>query len=149
MQTPSCERFKTIQRTLFLSFKNKNCWENPGNLQATCSIQTTLFILYRKSKYHWELSHYLWRSRVICDLNVSFLCKQSISISACYSLLTGDVMMNRQSGVKMFLSAITAPTVLAHLIDFLIRRCYVNPCKFDPPCLFQIPSTFKGRPIEC
>jgi hypothetical protein len=36
-------------------------------------------------------------------------------------------MINRQSGVKMFLSAITAPIVLAHLIDFLIRRCYVSP----------------------
>jgi hypothetical protein len=42
------------------------------------------------------------------------------------ALLIGDVMMKRQSGVKMFLSAITAPIVLAHLID-LIRRCYVNP----------------------
>jgi hypothetical protein len=30
----------------------------------------------------------------------------------------------------MFLSVITAPIVLAELIDFLIRRCYVN-----PPCL--------------
>jgi hypothetical protein len=36
-------------------------------------------------------------------------------------------MINRRSGVKMFLSLITAPIVLAHLIDFLIRRCYVNP----------------------
>ncbi len=43
------------------------------------------------------------------------------------ALLIGDVKMNRQRGVKMFLSAITAPIVLAHLIDFLIRRCYVNP----------------------
>jgi len=42
------------------------------------------------------------------------------------ALLIGDVMMNRQSGVKMFLSTITLPTVLVHLIDFLIRRCYVN-----------------------
>ena len=47
--------------------------------------------------------------------------------------------MNRRSGVKMFPSLITAPIVLAHLIDFLIRRSYVNPpmfeyssCKFDP-----------------
>jgi hypothetical protein len=29
--------------------------------------------------------------------------------------------MNRQSGVKIFLS------VISHLIDFLIRRCHVNP----------------------
>ncbi len=35
--------------------------------------------------------------------------------------------MNRQSGVKIFLSVITAPIVLAHLIDFLYRRCHVNP----------------------
>jgi hypothetical protein len=36
-------------------------------------------------------------------------------------------MMNRLSGVKMFLSVITAPIVLVQLIDFLIRLCYVNP----------------------
>jgi hypothetical protein len=41
--------------------------------------------------------------------------------------LLGDVWMNWQSGVKMFLSVITAPIVLAHLIDFLIWRCFVNP----------------------
>jgi hypothetical protein len=35
-----------------------------------------------------------------------------------------------QSGVKMFLSVITAPIVLAEPIDFLIRRCYVNPPMF-------------------
>jgi hypothetical protein len=53
--------------------------------------------------------------------------------------------MNGRSGVKMFFPVITAPIVLAELIDFLIRRCYVNPpmfeylsCKFDPPCLFKI-----------
>jgi hypothetical protein len=47
--------------------------------------------------------------------------------------------MNRRSGIKMFLSVITALIVLVQLIDFLIRRCYVNPpmfiyssCKFDP-----------------
>jgi hypothetical protein len=43
------------------------------------------------------------------------------------ALLIGDVMINRRSGVKMFLSLITAPIVLAHLFDFLTRRCYVNP----------------------
>ncbi len=45
------------------------------------------------------------------------------------ALLLGDVMLNRQSGVNMLLSTITAPIVLVHLIDFLIRRCYVNPLK--------------------
>jgi hypothetical protein len=35
--------------------------------------------------------------------------------------------MNRRSGVKMFLSVITAPLVLAHLIYFLIGLCHVNP----------------------
>ena len=61
------------------------------------------------------------------------------------ALLIGDVMTNRWSGVKMFISVITAPIVLAELIDFLIRWCYVNPpmfeylsCKFDPPRLFKI-----------
>jgi hypothetical protein len=34
MQTPSCERVKTIQRTLFLSFENKNCWEKSGQLAS-------------------------------------------------------------------------------------------------------------------
>ncbi len=61
------------------------------------------------------------------------------------ALLIGDVMTNWGSGVKMFLSVITAPIVLAELIDFLIRRSYVNPpmfeyssCKFNPPRLFKI-----------
>ncbi len=40
--------------------------------------------------------------------------------------LIGDVWMNRWSRVKMFLSVITAPLVLAQLIDFFIRQCYVN-----------------------
>ncbi len=40
------------------------------------------------------------------------------------ALLIGDIMTNRWSGVKMFNSVITAPIVLAELIDFLIRRCY-------------------------
>ncbi len=35
-------------------------------------------------------------------------------------------MTNRRSGVKLFLSVITAPIVLAHLIIFLNRRCHVN-----------------------
>ncbi len=35
--------------------------------------------------------------------------------------------MNRRSGVKMFLSVITALVVLAQLIYFLIGRCHVNP----------------------
>jgi hypothetical protein len=43
------------------------------------------------------------------------------------ALLIGDVMINRRSGVKMFLSVITAPIVLAQLIYFLFRRYYVNP----------------------
>ncbi len=43
------------------------------------------------------------------------------------ALLIGDVMMIRQSVAKVFLSVITAPIVLAHLIDFLIMRCYVTP----------------------
>ncbi len=35
--------------------------------------------------------------------------------------------MNRQSGVKILLSVITALIVLGHLIGFLNRRCHVNP----------------------
>jgi hypothetical protein len=61
------------------------------------------------------------------------------------NLFIGDVMTNRWSGVKMFHSVITAPIVLAELIDFLIRRSYVNPpmfeyssCKFYPSRLFKI-----------
>ncbi len=61
------------------------------------------------------------------------------------ALLIGDVMTNRWSRVKMFLSVLTAPIVFAELIDFLIRRSYVNPpmfeyssCKFDPPLLFKL-----------
>ncbi len=54
------------------------------------------------------------------------------------SFKIGIVTTNRWSGVKMFLSVITAPIVLAQLIDFLIRRCHVTPCKFVLPCLFKI-----------
>ncbi len=43
------------------------------------------------------------------------------------ALLIGDVMMTRRNGVKIFFPVITPPIVLAHLIDFLIRRCHVNP----------------------
>jgi hypothetical protein len=57
----------------------------------------------------------------------------------------GDVWMNRQNRVSIFLSVITVPIELVHQIDFLIRRCHVNPqwseyssCKFDPPGLFKI-----------
>jgi hypothetical protein len=42
------------------------------------------------------------------------------------ALLIGIVSTNRGSGVKMVLSVITAPIVLAQLIDFLVRRCHVN-----------------------
>jgi hypothetical protein len=35
-------------------------------------------------------------------------------------------MTNRRSGVKLFLSVITAPIVLAHLINFLNRGYHVN-----------------------
>jgi hypothetical protein len=42
------------------------------------------------------------------------------------ALLICIVSTNRGGGVKMFLSVITAPIVLAQLIDFLIRRCHVN-----------------------
>jgi hypothetical protein len=42
------------------------------------------------------------------------------------ALVIGDVMMSRRSGIKIFFSVITAPIVLAHLIDFLIKRCHVN-----------------------
>jgi hypothetical protein len=42
------------------------------------------------------------------------------------AFLTGIVWTNRGSGVKMFLSVLTAPIVLARTIDFLIRRCNVH-----------------------
>ncbi len=56
-------------------------------------------------------------------------------------------MLNRRSGDKMFLSVITAPLVLAHLIDFLIKRYYVmfehSSCKFDPPRLLTIKTRLR------
>ncbi len=46
--------------------------------------------------------------------------------------------------------------VLAELIDFLIRRCYVNPpifeyfsCKFDPPRLFKIWIRLRQYYLRC
>ncbi len=66
------------------------------------------------------------------------------------ALFIGDVVMNRRSGVKMFLSVITAPLVLAELIGFSIGRCHVNtpvfeysPCKFDLPRLFKIKTRLR------
>jgi hypothetical protein len=38
-----------------------------------------------KRRQQLNFSPALWRSRVILNLNVLFLCKQSISFSACYS----------------------------------------------------------------
>ncbi len=39
----------------------------------------------RRRQLNFSLA--LWRSRVIFNLSVSFLCKQSISFSACYSFI--------------------------------------------------------------
>jgi hypothetical protein len=44
----------------------------------------------------------LWRSRVILNLNVSFLCKQSISISACYSLIYRQCLDKQVKRSKFF-----------------------------------------------
>jgi hypothetical protein len=58
---------KGLKRTLFLSFEVPNngiaseVYKNPGNMQATCSIQTTLFILCRQSIHRSDLSRYLKR----------------------------------------------------------------------------------------
>ena len=57
---------------------------------------------------------------------MSFLCKNSIS-PLDTALLISHVWIHKQSGVNIFLSVITAPIVLAHLCDFLNRRCHVNP----------------------
>jgi hypothetical protein len=64
--------------------------------------------------------------RFFFNLNVQLTCKQFIYLSACYSFINRHCLDDRGSGVKMFLSVITAPIVLAQLIDFLIRRCHVN-----------------------
>ncbi len=48
--------------------------------------------------------------------------------------------MNRRSGAKMFLSVITAPIVLVHLIVHLNRRCHLNPpsSKIHPANLIRL-----------
>ncbi len=56
-----------------------------------------------------------------------WMCRFSVNNLFPFLLATGDVMMNRQCGAKLFLSVITAPIVLAPLSDFLIRQCHVNP----------------------
>ncbi len=68
----------------------------------------------------------LW-SRVIWIWTCCFPVKNLFPFPLATALLIGDVMMNRQSVVKLFLSVITGSILLAHLIDFLIRRCYVTP----------------------
>jgi len=58
---------------------------------------------------------------------VYFLCKNSIfPFLLVKAFWIGIVWTNRGSGVKMVLSFITAPIVLALLINFLNRRCNVN-----------------------
>ncbi len=71
VQTPSCERPKTAQRTLFLSFEINNCfpitvlhrrrWKNPQNLHATWSIQTSVLIHCRHSKYRYRIYCVIWK----------------------------------------------------------------------------------------
>jgi hypothetical protein len=61
VQSSSCERPRTAQRTMFLLFANNNClpitqcvggvWKNPWNLHATWRIQTSLLVLCRHFKY--------------------------------------------------------------------------------------------------
>ncbi len=69
----------------------------------------------------------LWRSGVILNLNVYFLCKtQYFRFHLLQPFWIGIVTTNRRSGVKMFLSVITAPIVLARIINFLNRRCNIN-----------------------
>ncbi len=61
------------------------------------------------------------------NLNVSFPCKTPYFRFRLLQLFQiGIVSKNRGSGVKLFLSVITAPIVLAQLIHFLIRRCHIN-----------------------
>ncbi len=58
---------------------------------------------------------------------MQFPCKQSISVSPCYSKINRRCLDEWGKWSKMFLPVITAPIVLAHLIYFLNRRCHVNP----------------------
>jgi hypothetical protein len=51
----------------------------------------------------------LWRSRFICNLNMSFLCKKHISVSACYRSINKPCLDEQAKQNKMFLSAITPP----------------------------------------
>jgi hypothetical protein len=63
----------------------------------------------------------LWRSIVISNLNMSFLCKIPLSISACYILVNRrclDEYAKRPQNVSL---SYNCANILEHLIDFLIR----------------------------
>ncbi len=67
----------------------------------------------------FHTSLWLWLSRVISNLNLSFLCKIPISFSACYSLIIRrclDEYAKRRQNVSLIYNC---ANILAHLIDFL------------------------------
>jgi hypothetical protein len=64
--------------------------------------------------------------KIRLNLNVFFSVNNLFTFPVARALLIGDVMMNKRSGVKMFLSVITAPIALADLINFLNRRYHVS-----------------------
>ncbi len=102
VQTPSCKRTKTTQWRLFLLFEINNCFqitaycrrcigEKSGNLQATCSIQKTLFILCRQSKYRWGLLRFFGLSQ---DGPWTNFDKKNLGVNRIKRVLSIDITFN-------------------------------------------------------
>ncbi len=62
--------------------------------------------------------------------HVVFLLKNRFPFPLAAAFIIGIVSTNRQSGDKMLFLSLTAPNILAHLIDFLNKRREVNPQKY-------------------
>ncbi len=77
----------------------------------------------RSERWLWlAFSLGLWRSMAICHLNMQFLFKIHISVSACYSQINRRHLDEEARRDKMFLSAITPPMGNARWTPQKIRK---------------------------
>ncbi len=79
----------------------------------------------RNGDSNWTLVRHLWLSRLMPFERAVFVLNY-VSVSTCYSLIYRQCLDEYAKRDKKNLSVITAPIVLAHLIDFLNRQCHVN-----------------------
>ena len=86
----------------------------------------TKYDVGRNRDRNWTLVWHCGDRGLFAIWTCSFCVKNLFPFPLATAFWMGIVTTNRRSGVKMFLSVITAPIVLAHIINFLIRRWHVN-----------------------